>query len=80
MSIKICKFCGKGFESTSHNQKFCSSECSRKYAGSVTKSVGYATHKVKHTEKQLTETAIKARQENLTYGQYQAMKYLKERI
>lgn len=79
MSIKICGFCGRGFETTSPNKKFCSNECSRKYAGSITKSIGYANHKVKHTEEQLTETAIKARQENLTYGQYQAMKYLKER-
>lgn len=81
MSIKICRFCGKGFETTSHNQKFCSNECAHRYAGSITKSVGYhGTIKTKHTEKQLTDMAIKARQENMTYGQYQAMKYLKERI
>lgn len=79
MSIKICGFCGKEFEIASPNQKFCSKECARKYAGSITKSIGCAAHKVKHTEKQMTETAIKARQENLTYGQYQAMKYLKDR-
>lgn len=79
--IGTCKFCGKAFVHTSHNQKFCSNVCNKRYANSITKSNRYhGTIKTNQTEKQLTETAIKARQENMTYGQYQAMKYLKERI
>lgn len=61
MSIKICGFCGRGFETTSPNQKFCSNECSRKYAGSITKSIDYAV---------IRQNIPKSRQENLTYGQY----------
>lgn len=75
-----CRFCGIEFEPKTKKAKCCSYECSYRYANSLTKSIGFEEPAHKSTENQLTDTAIKARQENITYGQYQAMKYLKERM
>ena len=77
-SYKICRLCGKQFKGYG-NQKYCSEEC-KKEAGlrpnnsiSKPRQVSMRKHK-----SQLSEINAEARKNGMTYGQYQAMKYLKE--
>ena len=79
-NYKICKLCGKPFKAYG-NQQYCSEECKqearlrRNNSISKPRQVSRKKHK-----SEITNINAEARALGMTYGQYQAMKYMKEGV
>lgn len=77
---KICPVCGKQFEGIT-NKKCCGPECSKernrqKHREKVeARKLAEEKEKEERQETDLVKIAKKARQQNMTYGQYVAMCY-----
>lgn len=75
--IKRCAICGKEFVARRDSQKCCSDECrkenaSRYQKAKYEKSYRTARPEPKKPKNNITEIAVAARAEGLTYGQYAA--------
>lgn len=76
--IKRCIICGKEFTARRDSQKCCSSECRKENASRYQKAKYYKTSRTakspepKRPKNNITEIAVAARAEGLTYGQYVA--------
>lgn len=65
--IKQCKNCGVGFE-VLRGRKYCCDECRENF------------HNPKKRETHIPDINEQARLRRLTYGQYQAQRYMRARI
>lgn len=95
MIIKICEICGKEFEARDSRKKYCSDECKRKaglmrsMAWRTRKKEIRVVWKSEKERKLALERKINAqkldefeagaREQHMSYGQREALKYMKER-
>lgn len=73
--IKKCESCGAEFETDRGYQKYCSRECRLEMSRSLAKQ--RTQEKKKKKDDSLGRACIEARRLGITYGQYQAMQYIK---
>lgn len=75
MSTKICNYCGKTFETSKRGQhKYCSDECRKKFYAPQK----YVAKEREPRESHITEITKEARAMGMSYGLYQAQKYLNQ--
>lgn len=72
--IRKCEFCGKEFRPRNGNQIFCSTVCRKKQYNAVALP---QVPKPKKKNEELVKINEEARKLGMTYGQYQAMRYVK---
>jgi len=75
--IKTCKICGKEFETTRNNRIYCSNECQEraiKKRAEKLKLIKNPAKPKRNTMGDLKTIAIEAREHNMSYGQYVAMR------
>ena len=87
MEKKKCEWCGKEYIPVNYRQKYCGTTCQRARQTASWREKNKEFKGVKKTKKKpaqigstLTEDAIKAREQGLTYGQYIARKQSAARL
>lgn len=68
---KKCKYCGKEFNSTKNDRRYCSDECRKKSQLEMSKKRRKGAH-IKKPNAAVVDIAVKARAAGMTYGQYVA--------
>lgn len=68
---KKCKYCGKEFNSTKNDRRYCSDECRKKSQLEMSKKRRKGAH-IKKPNAAVVDIAVKAREAGMTYGQYVA--------
>lgn len=80
--IKICKICGKEFE-TNRNKICCSKACMREnnrlLCADNNNKVKAEKTRVKRNMKSIIDLTVEAREHGMSYGQYVAQMYMKGR-
>lgn len=78
MVIKKCEQCGQSFPASRRSVKYCSDECRKRKNLENSKST-YEKKKKEMKKDRISEINALARAEGLTYGQYVAREYLKNK-
>lgn len=77
MATKICNYCGKTFETSKRGQhKYCSDECRKKFYNPKRYFAEIEPKEPK--ESHINEINAEARARGMTYGMYQAQKFLNQ--
>lgn len=76
---KICAECGAEFETNNRNKLTCSSTCAAKRSANNKKYYQRRAKTEGKKKEKLAEIAKQAKQVGLSYGQYVAQQYIKER-
>lgn len=78
MKIRSCEYCGKSYEASGRNQKYCSRTCGRQMRNQQKQAEQAEKERLKANRKGLAGIVAEARAAGMSYGKYQAMWQAKE--